>query len=219
MDTIQTECKRCGTCCEKGGPALHTEDLHLIKDGRIPINNLLTIREKEPVVSPISGSTEPSEQEIVKISGRDSHWTCAFYQSNDKSCVVYKDRPLECKLLKCWDTDALLDAIYTNAIARKDIIPSSAPVMHFINLQEKHCSYSELASYAMDIKGHLAYTVLDGVSRLINQDISLRQKAVNQLNLSLREELFYFGRPMFQTLEFYKMTVREKSGSLEVLVA
>jgi hypothetical protein len=31
-----TACRRCGTCCRKGGPALHREDRHLVVDGLIP---------------------------------------------------------------------------------------------------------------------------------------------------------------------------------------
>lgn len=47
---VRTHCRRCGTCCEKGGPALHTDDRMLIENGHIPARYLFTIREGEPVV-------------------------------------------------------------------------------------------------------------------------------------------------------------------------
>ena len=43
------ECRRCGTCCEKGGPALHGEDRPLVDRGQVPARCLFTIRAGEPV--------------------------------------------------------------------------------------------------------------------------------------------------------------------------
>ena len=46
------ECKRCGTCCIKGGPVLHSVDLALITEGVIRPDQLVVIRHGEPAYNP-----------------------------------------------------------------------------------------------------------------------------------------------------------------------
>ena len=58
-----TGCMRCGTCCTKGGPALHKEDKDILLDGHIGRERLVTIRKGELAFSPISGKIlTPSER-------------------------------------------------------------------------------------------------------------------------------------------------------------
>ena len=40
-------------------------------------------------------------------------------------------------------------------------------------------------------------------NEIIEKDLSFREQAINQFGLSLEEELFYFGRPMFKSLEYF----------------
>ena len=52
-DNSISECKRCGTCCKKGGPCFHVEDKMLIEKGVILIKYLYTIRKGEPAYDKI----------------------------------------------------------------------------------------------------------------------------------------------------------------------
>lgn len=65
----QTGCRRCGTCCEKGGPSLHLADKPLVVDGQIPARCLFTLRKGERVRDNVAGTLVPLEREIVKIRG------------------------------------------------------------------------------------------------------------------------------------------------------
>ena len=69
MKKQQDECLRCGTCCSSGGPALHTEDLRLVKEWEIPFSQLITIRVGELAFNPLVGDLQPIRRELVKITG------------------------------------------------------------------------------------------------------------------------------------------------------
>jgi Fe-S-cluster containining protein len=193
-------CKRCGACCKDGGPALHIDDLPLLANGHIKRHNLITVREGEPVFSPISGKVEPAAKEFIKISGTGDTWVCCFYQAGNSICGIYEHRPLECRTLKCWDTDELTGLIFKNVITRFDIIEKDDPLMAGIKRHTQECPYENLRLAA---KMHNAAASIDACHRLINKDLAIRQNAIWQYNLSLGQELFYFGRPMFQSLSYY----------------
>ena len=49
---------------------------------------------------------------------------------------------------------------------------------------------------------------------MVNEDIRIRTEAVQKLKISLAEELFYFGRPLFQLLQQIGVKVKEEDGAL-----
>ena len=120
----QAGCLRCGTCCTKGGPALHKEDKDILLDGHIGRERLVTIRKGELAFSPLSGKLEPLQKELVKIAGKGNGWSCCFYDTEKASCSIYSHRPLECRILKCWDTEQLLSVVGKDTLARADILGS-----------------------------------------------------------------------------------------------
>jgi len=205
------KCKRCGTCCKNGGPALHIEDLPLLTNGQLSIENLITIRQGEPAYSPLSDQIEPSTTELVKLNGTGNSWVCCFYQDGDSSCGIYLHRPLECRILKCWDTSELTNLIFKNTINRLDIIKKDDPLLEMIARHEHECPYENLRLASaqrcdhdrMRMKNKQTSVIMDACREIIENDLSIRQAAVQQYNLSLSQELFYFGRPMFQNLSYF----------------
>lgn len=193
-------CKKCGTCCRKGGPALHKEDRQLISNGKILISNLVTIRAGEPVFSPLSGRVEPAELDILKLSSPDS-WSCLFLNQQTNHCDLYENRPLECRLLQCWNTAKIEAIIYKNNLNRWDLIDPNTPIFDFIKMHEAACNYAELAKSAS--KGPEIPSVRERIKEIIAKDLAIREKAVLKFNLSLPAEMFYFGRPMFKSLSFF----------------
>ncbi len=63
-------CHRCGTCCEKGGPALHHGDKALVEEGRIPAKYLFTIRKGEPAHDNVKGNTLFAQTDLIKIKSK-----------------------------------------------------------------------------------------------------------------------------------------------------
>lgn len=119
-------CRRCGTCCKKGGPTFHQADQPLIENGIIPIRYLYTIRKGEWVHDPIRGSILPVNAELIKIKSKDGKGICTFYDDRNGTCQIYTHRPIECQLLTCWDTNALEAMYEKNRLSRRDLLANMA---------------------------------------------------------------------------------------------
>jgi len=196
-----TYCTRCGTCCRKGGPTLHEEDRKILLEGHIGRRHLITIRKGELAFSPLSGGIEPISKEIIKIAGKGREWTCCLYDEKKSSCSIYAHRPLECRLLKCWDTSMLLSVIFKDTITRAGIIGRDEPVIKFIDTHEKECSVQIAEDLISELQNsNNASGTIEKLTALLHHDIVLRSRAVSEFGLSLEAELFIFGRPLFKIL-------------------
>jgi Fe-S-cluster containining protein len=196
-----TRCMQCGTCCRKGGPALHGEDKKILLAGHIPRERLITIRKGEWAFSPLSGRLEAVQKELIKITGKGKGWVCCFYDDQQTSCTIYSHRPLECRLLQCWDTEQLLSVIGKDTLTRADLISADDPIMTFIETHEKECSL-QVAEDLFSIlqKKNDDSPSLAKLTTLIHKDLSIRSRAISEFGLSLEAELFLFGRPLFKIL-------------------
>ena len=199
--TAHNKCKRCGTCCQKGGPVLHHEDKKILRDGHIGHKNLVTIRKGELARNPVNDLLEPVHQELIKVRGKGEDWSCCFYNEKDTSCSVYEHRLLECRLLKCWDPSELLNVIGRDTIIRADIINPDDPILEVIKTHELECPYHDIEN-AIDniLRERDKAKNLERLTRLVNKDLSLRHYALSELKLNRDFELFIFGRPLFKIL-------------------
>jgi len=196
-----TCCVQCGTCCRKGGPALHGEDKNILLAGHIGRERLITIRKGELAFSPLSGKLEPIQKELVKIAGKGKGWSCCFYDTEKASCAIYIHRPLECRLLKCWDTEQLLSVIGKDTLVRADILGPDDPVMPYIETHETACSLQRVEDLISALlKKKEDPELLAKLSALIREDLAMRSRAIVEFGLSLEAELFIFGRPLFKIL-------------------
>jgi Fe-S-cluster containining protein len=196
-----TSCIRCGTCCKKGGPSLHREDKKILLAGHIERESLITIRKGELAFFPFSERPEPIEKELVKIAGKGKGWVCCFYDEKESSCTIYAHRPLECRLLKCWDTAQLLSVIGKDPLARADILSEDDPIMRVIDTHEQECSVGmaeDLISVLLEKNDDPES--LAKLTALVHRDLAIRSRAVSEFGLSLEAELFFFGRPLFKVL-------------------
>ena len=75
---LKNKCERCGTCCLKGGPALHIEDQKLLLQNCIDRESLITIRKGEPVFSLEQKRPEWIKTELIKLKGKHGEWSCIF---------------------------------------------------------------------------------------------------------------------------------------------
>jgi Fe-S-cluster containining protein len=198
---VRTECIRCGTCCQKGGPVLHHEDKRILRAGHIGHKHLVTIRKGELARNPVNDLLEPVHQELIKARGKGDDWTCCFYDEKESSCSVYEHRLLECRLLKCWDPSELQSVIGRDTIIRADIINPHDPILEVIKEHEQECPYHEIESLVDNILREKDKSKnLERLTQLVNKDLSLRKYALEELGLNRDFELFIFGRPLFKIL-------------------
>lgn len=215
MTTEQTTCNQCGTCCKQGGPALHTRDLDLIRSGQIPVNRLVTIRKGELVHNPLAEKILPVTVELVKLIGRNKQWQCCFY--DDKlGCTVYEDRPYACRVLKCWDIREISTLMEKDTISRLDILDKDDPVIQLIMEHERICPCDDLG-YVQTHLDRLSIEQKNEMEQRVNNDLNFRARVTGDLQLTLGEELFYFGRPLFQLLQPLGVQLSESSSGVRLI--
>lgn len=138
-------CARCGQCCRQGGPALHAEDLPLVRDKVLAYADLFTLRRGEPARDQFQERLLPLETELVKIKGAgDPDWACIFL-TDPAGCGIYASRPLECRLLSCRDTAPLARAYASGRLARAHILPPGSALAQLAREHEARCPVPELA--------------------------------------------------------------------------
>lgn len=186
------------------------EDKKLIEEGTIPISHLITIRKNELVHHPITGKVQPVQSELIKISGIGKQWSCYFLDPEQKSCTIYETRPKSCRELECWDTEAIEKIIEKDLLNRAELIDADNPLHEAVAEHEKRFPCPDLASL-LELAGA---GQTDNLETLANDEVAFRSGQVSQHDLSLGEELFYFGRPLFHLLMSVGAAVREAEGRL-----
>lgn len=210
MDITQTSCNRCGSCCMNGGPALHSDDKKLILDGSIPLSSLITIRKGELVHHPIADRFLAAGQELIKIRGTGKQWTCHYYDADQQGCSIYNTRPQACRVLKCWDTTEIEQLIDQDTLNRFDLIEPDDPLYAAFVEHESLYPCPNLESILKN--GRVEDP--EQLELLANHEIGYRTTMVAHHRLTLRQELFYFGRPLFQLFSSVGAVVREAGSRL-----
>ncbi len=199
--TGQSACRRCGACCSQGGPALHRRDLDLVTSGRIPLDRLITVRKGELADNPLTGRVQAVQVELVKIAGTGEDWRCGYYDAENRGCGIYGHRPQACEVLQCWDTEAILALVEKDVLGRLDIVDPTGPLARLIGEHEERCPcWPDLEGLA-DRLPDMAREERAGLEQLVSADLMFRERVVREYGLSLRQEMFLFGRPIFQLLQ------------------
>ncbi len=193
-------CSRCGTCCQKGGPALHREDRHLVESGRIHTRDLYTIRRGEPVHDPIRGCLLPTRREIIKIKGQGGRWTCRCFDPAARTCRIYEERPLECRLLACWNTRPIERAYARGRLARRDLVGGVAGLWDVVAEHERRCDHYRLRRLLAPWPEASAVRRRGEAAEIVRYDSELRVRAVARIGIEEEMLDFLFGRPLCRTL-------------------
>jgi Fe-S-cluster containining protein len=209
--TNTTTCRRCGACCKKGGPTFHIEDKMLIEKGTIPLKYIYTIREGERCYDNIKECFLPASSDIIKIKGQKNSRTCVFF-NEIKGCTIYEDRPMECRLLKCWDTGEIKRIYAKNRLTRKDLISSIEGLWELVEGHQERCSYSVLQFSIDALHKDNRREALEGILNIIEYDKKIRSLATKKADLDPELTDFLFGCPITETIKIYGIKIKEKQG-------
>ena len=215
--TAQNACIRCGTCCQKGGPAFHLTDRRLIVEGLIHTRHLFTIRQGEMVHDNVRNVAMPSAGEMIKIKGVGGSWQCTFFEEKDKTCRIYAHRPEECRILKCWDPSELSAMYNKNRLTRRDLLSEIAGLWDLVIDHERQCSYAGLKHSLNDLGGSFEQTAIKTVISMVRYDQEVRRLVVSQGGVEPDMTDFLFGRPLEQTIEMFGYGIREKEGKFSLV--
>ncbi|RLC30275.1 MAG: hypothetical protein DRH32_06005 [Deltaproteobacteria bacterium] len=189
-------CRRCGTCCRKGGPALHACDKPLVDEGKIKIADIYTIREGEPVFDNVRGRLATACSDIIKIKSIGGSSICLFYEASDSSCLIYDWRPVECRILKCWAPGDIEKEYSRNRLSRKDLLSGMPGMWDLVKAHHQECSYTAVGK--MVKKGDMK-----GLSYLVRYDLHFRNLALEKGRLDRAVLDFLFGLPLVVTIRRY----------------
>ena len=193
------KCVRCGVCCQKGGPALHYEDKALFEKGVIDLDCLYTIRKDELVYNNVRERLEPALSDIIKIKPHDRNTaTCHFFNQETDSCEIYPNRPLECRVLKCWDVRESAQVYNKNRLTRKDILGRIRGLWELIEDHQTQCSYTKfrelLIKTGQPQSGDGKHRKM--IDEMIGYDKHLRALMVQRNHLKADALDFILGRPL-----------------------
>ena len=103
-------CRRCGRCCELGGPGLLRDDAPLLSSGALKPEMLVCLRRGQWARQDgMGGGLAQLENEMIKLAGtgKAPHpWQCLAYAPGT-GCTIYDRRPVQCGVLFCEDTRPL----------------------------------------------------------------------------------------------------------------
>jgi Fe-S-cluster containining protein len=219
IDEIPPRCKRCGTCCCKGGPALHLQDLSLVRKGLVKHGDLITIRKGELVQDPLKMKLRPVSTELVKINGQGDTWSCRFYDPAAFSCNIHGRHPVECQFLDCSNPEKIARIIEKDTICRADLINPGDPIISIIEKHEQKCPLDELTAIAKRRMEGLSISLLEleSLSIAATQDLVFRNEAISD-GMAAMHELFILGRPLFLLLKMAGFAIVEKKQGVEVKI-
>ena len=197
-----SECRRCGTCCRKGGPSFHHADKALIKDGVIHSKYLYTIRKGEWAYDNVRRCLEPVSSDIIKIKEKNDSWICIFFDESQSACAIYENRPLECRALKCWDTRELEDLYAKKRLTRADLISEIEGLWSLIKDHQQRCNYEIIQKLVDAIKTNPGDAkARQKLSAIIQFDTEIRKLVVSNAGLESEMLDFLFGRPLTRTIK------------------
>jgi len=211
--TMQKRCRQCGICCTKGGAALHSDDLGLLLEGKIPLSDCVTIRKGEFAWSPLHDKVEAIQTDIVKLRGTGGEWVCCYFNASAKNCGIYANRPIACRTLKCWQPEESLALIGKDLLSRQSIVKNDTVLLDLIEEYEQNFPLPDFSSLSAELLKNPDQTI-QHLEELVAQDLAFRDKQVRLSAKVSAGELFLFGRPLFQLLEPFGLSVFQKGNRL-----
>ena len=211
-ENSESNCIRCGTCCEKGGPGFHQEDRVLIDKGLIPSRCLYTIRKGELAYDNVQRCLMPLDSDIIKIKGKADSWTCVFFDEPNRQCSIYDDRPRECRALKCWDTRELENMYAGRRLTRHELISEVEGLWELIQDHQTRCDYARIQDLIQELDSSRENNARRQLGEIIKYDIEIRELVVSRGGMDPEILDFLFGRPLTKTLANYGIKIRQDGG-------
>lgn len=208
----QTVCSGCGGCCTEGGPALHGSDLPLVRRGPIRLADLITLRKGELAHHPLQPSIAPTTVELVKLRGVGASWSCLYFDQGEKRCTIYAQRPEACRVLQCWQPAKLVAMVEKDVLTRLDILGKTHPIMAWVAEHELLCPCPDLQELVAT--GHCSVHRQEELLQLVRVDLQFRHRVNHDMHLKVSEEMFYFGRPVFQLLLPFGVGIAETAAGI-----
>lgn len=194
---IDTTCQRCGTCCLKGGPALHAADAVLFSgQDALDLSVIVTYRAGEPLHDQVQERVLALKHELLKLRSKPSSQACVFYEHKTRACGLYQRRPEECRVLSCRETSALAAMYDKDRLRRSDLLPGGHPILAVLAEHETLVPVARIAPLAECFRagGQEAKDAEAELVRMALADQAFRKNLASHAGIGPEYHDFFFGR-------------------------
>ncbi|MFC1884941.1 YkgJ family cysteine cluster protein [Thermodesulfobacteriota bacterium] len=213
-----TKCIRCGECCVDSSPTLQASDIPLVDNGFIGKSSLYTIRKGELVRDPIEKRLIRTERELIKIKGKSNGRGCIYYEEEENSCLIYDNRPEQCRAFACGDTSEFF-RIYGEPKASRAEIFRDNILLELLDQHDEKCGYYNLEKIVKQIKSS-GEKAVHNVLEILKFDYDLRSVMNERLGIDNEEMELFLGRPLTETIIMFGLkVVKEADESFLLTVA
>jgi Fe-S-cluster containining protein len=210
-------CLRCGECCQKGSPTLYIDDLGILRRGIIKRTELITLRCREIGFSNVTSDLVLLTEERVKVEEKPGSRHCLFFNPDDRGCRIYDDRPLQCRVMECWNPDKYQSLESHRFLSRKELLSPDDPLIPLIEAHEKRCALSQLQEALSRInRGDIS--AQEDALDIIFYDQHLRRVLEDQKGIGPENQVFLFGRPLSDLVATFGFGFEKNEDGLPRLV-
>ena len=218
-DVLPT-CVQCGECCRKGSPTLHQEDLELLQYGKIPWEQVYTLRKGEPVRPP-EGENDGKPffllDERIKVREHQDGSGCVFLDKSSDLCGIYADRPIQCRAQACWDPSESRELGKGVYLTRQDIFEKVGLLVQTIMEHEKRCSFEALHEAFKELQATEGRTIEDFL-KLVAYEDHFRSFVREQFNIPPNQLELVFGRSFADLMPVFGFKVQDDDDGVKCLV-
>ncbi len=210
-------CLRCGDCCRQGSPTLYVEDMTILRQGIIKRLDLLTLRPGEIGFSNATQDLVLLPEERIKIKEKPGGRECLFLDPETKGCSIYEDRPLQCRVMECWNPDNFQGLNSHAFLSRKELLNPDDPLIPIIESHTKRCGVTDLQEALSGIKKGMA-AAQDEALDILFFDQHLREYLNQEQGIALENQVFLIGRPVSDLIYSFGFRIEEDSDGQLTLV-
>jgi Fe-S-cluster containining protein len=209
-------CLHCGDCCRRGSPTLMNEDLPSLRKGILRRMDLITLREGELGFDNNTRELLLLEEERIKIKEKPGTRECLFWDSATKNCTIYEDRPIQCRVMECWNPDYFSRLKSQYYLSRKELLNPDDPLVPVIETHNNRCSLSLLQKALTRAKRGFADAQDEALDILFFDD-HLRSHLQEAQGIAREHQLFLFGRPISDLIASFGFSIKENPNGRLIL--
>ncbi len=197
---------------------MHLEDREKVESGKIPLKTLLTIRQGEPAFDNIQAKVTPALTDIIKVkNAAENDGTCRYLDQAKVACAIYDYRPIECRLLACWDTRPLAAMYDQDRLTRSHLLSRLPGLIDLVAEHQQRCDYVRVGQWAAQIRsGQGSEEAVQKLLELMRYDQSLRKVTVERTRLDSEMLEFLFGRPLHLTIRLFRLRLARHGTALTI---
>ncbi|MGB5984783.1 MAG: hypothetical protein WBG37_05710, partial [Desulfobacterales bacterium] len=161
---------------------------------------LETLRQGQKVRDNVRNELIRLTSDIIKIKSVAGNSAC-IYLTPAHTCEIYDQRPQECRLLKCWDTEALVHSYRRNRLTRRDLIGNIPKLWDLVQTHQTRCDYARIYPLIQTLRDHAAPSkVPPELGEIIAYDAHFRTLIAEKAPQFKNQILFLLGQPLVTSL-------------------